>query len=132
MTQITDDMRSIARLFGDALENLSKLLRTEIQLAKAEITQKATNAGVGIGMLFGAMLLLVPALVLLLMALAIGLVQLGLSPVTSYFLSGCLALVGAAVLAMVGMSRLKPEALKPQVTISEVRRDVAAAKEMTS
>lgn len=132
MTQITDDMRSIARLFGDALQNLSKLLQTEIQLAKAEITQKATKAGVGIGMLFGAMLLLVPALVLFLMAIAIGFVQLGLSPVVAHLLSGCLALVGAAVLAMVGMSRLKPEALKPQVTISEVRRDVAAAKEMAS
>src|SRR5690242_2193897 len=132
MTQIADDMRSIARLFGDALETLSKLIQTEVQLAKAEVTQKAAKAGVGIGVLFGAMLLLVPALVLFLIAIAIWLEQLGLSPVVAHLLSGCLALVGSAILAMVGMSRLKPEALKPEVTISEVRRDVAAAKEMTS
>ena len=132
MTQIADDMRSIARLFGDALETLSKLIQTEVQLAKAEVTQKAAKAGVGIGMLFGAMLLLVPALVLFLIAIAIWLEQLGLSPVVAHLLSGCLALVGSAILAMVGMSRLKPESLKPEVTISEVRRDMAAAKEMTS
>jgi len=132
MTQIADDMRSIARLFGDAVENLSKLIQTEIQLARTEITEKATKAGMGAGMLLGAMLLLVPALVLFLIALAIWLNQLGLSPVTAHLLSGCVALVISAVLASVGLSRLKPESLAPRTTMSEVRRDIAAAKEMTS
>src|SRR3954471_12690350 len=121
MTQITDDVRSIARLFGDAVENLSKLIQTEIQLARTEITEKATKAGMGAGMLLGAMLLLVPALVLFLIALAIWLNQLGLSPVTAHLLSGCVALVISAVLASVGLSRLKPESLAPRTTMSEVR-----------
>jgi hypothetical protein len=132
MTQLAEDVRSISRLFGDALENLSKLMRTEIQLARAEISEKATKAAVGAGMLFGALLLLVPALVLFLIALAIWLVELGLSPVAAHFIAGGLALIASVVLALVGASRLKPSALTPQVTIREVQRDIAAAKEMTS
>ena len=132
MTQIAEDVRSISRLFGDALENLSKLLRTEIQLARAELSEKASQAAVGAGMLVGALFLLTPALVLFLIAFAIWLGQLGLSPVTAHFLSGCVALVASAVLAFVGASRLKPSALAPKVTIREVKQDVAAAKEMTS
>jgi hypothetical protein len=31
---------------------------------------------------------------------------------------------------MVGMSHLKPENLKPKVTMQQVQRDVATAKEM--
>jgi hypothetical protein len=132
MTQIAEDVRSISRLFGDALENLSKLLRTEIQLARAEISEKASQAAVGAGMLVGALFLLTPALVLFLIAFAIWLGQLGLSPVTAHFLSGCVALIASGALAFAGASRLKPSALKPQVTIREVNKDVAAAKEMTS
>ena len=132
MTQIGEDVRSISRLFGDALENLSKLLRTEIQLARAEISEKASQAAVGAGMLVGALFLLTPALVLFLIAFALWLIQLGLSPVTAHFLSGCVALIASAALAFVGASRLKPSALTPQVTIREVKQDIAAAKEMTS
>jgi hypothetical protein len=132
MTQIAEDVRSISRLFGDALENLSKLMRTEIQLARAEISEKVSKAAVGAGMLIGALFLLTPALVLFLIAFAIWLTQLGLSPVTAHFLAGCVALIAAAILAYIGASRLKPSALTPQVTIREVNKDIAAAKEMTS
>jgi len=132
MTQIGEDVRSISRLFGDALENLSKLLRTEIQLARAEISEKASKAAVGAGMLVGALFLLTPALVLFLIALAIWLTHLGLSPVTAHFLAGCVALIASAALAFIGAARLKPSALTPQVTIREVNKDIAAAKEMTS
>ena len=132
MTQITDDMRSISRLFGDALDNLSKLIRTEVQLARAEVTEKASKAAIGAGMLFGAMLLLIPALVLFLMALAAWLISLGLSPVTAHFLSGCVALAISGIMAYLGYERLKPSSLTPRETIREVKRDIAAAKEMAS
>src|SRR4030095_3946372 len=132
MTQITEDIGSISRLFGDALDNLSKLIRTEVQLARAELTEKASKAAIGAGMLFGAMLLLIPALVLFLIALAAWLISLGLSPVTAHFLSGCVALVVSGILAYVGFERLKPSSLAPRETLREVKLDIAAAKEMAS
>src|SRR5437763_16587533 len=105
MTQITDDVRSIARLFGDAFENLSKLIQTEIQLARTEITEKASKAAIGAGMLFGAVMLLIPALVLFLMALAIWLVGLRLSPAVAHSLAGGVAVAISGILAGVGPSR---------------------------
>src|ERR1051325_7443211 len=113
MTQIADDMRSIARLFGDAVANLSNLIQTEIQRARTEITEKAIQAGIGAGMLVGAMIFLTPALVLFLIAFAIWLTQLGLSPVTAHLLAGCVALVISAILAGLGPLRLKPEGAPP-------------------
>jgi hypothetical protein len=132
MTHITEDVRSISRLFGDALESFSKLLQTEIRLARAELSQKASQAATGAGLLVGALLLLIPSLVLFLLALAEWLTELGLSPITSHALSGLVALILAGVLALMGMARLKPASLAPQATVEEVRRDMAAAKEMTS
>lgn len=132
MTQIADDVRSLSRLFGDALETLSKLIRTEIQLARAELTQKAGRAAVGVGMLLGALFLLTPALVLFLIALAIGLTQAGLSPILAHVLAGAVALIAAGVLTALGIQRLKPDELAPRTTIDEVRQDIAAAKEMAS
>jgi len=132
MTQISDDVRSISRLFGAALDNLSKLIRTEVQLARAEVTEKAGKAAVGAGMLLGGMLLLIPALVLYLMAIAAWLVSHGFSPVTAHLLSGTIALIAAAILACLGLQALKPAALAPRETMREIERDIVAAKEMTS
>jgi hypothetical protein len=130
MTDLSHDARSISRLLGDAFEQLSQLLQTEIRLARAELADKATSAGIGVGLLFGGLLLIVPALVLFLIALALFLVQQGLSPVGAHLVSG---LVGAAlggVLIGIGLQRLKPSALTPDTTIRQVQKDIAAAKEI--
>ena len=108
------------------------MIRTEVQLARAEVTEKASQAAVGAGMLFGAMVVLIPAVVLFLIALAVWLTSLGLSPVAAHLLSGCVALVVSGILVAVGLARLKPSSLAPNATIREVKRDIAAAKEMTS
>jgi hypothetical protein len=41
------DIHTIPRLFGDAVEQLGKLVSSEIKLAKAELSQKITQAGIG-------------------------------------------------------------------------------------
>jgi hypothetical protein len=130
MADIRSDARSISRLLGDAFEQLSLLVQTEIRLARAELADKATRAGTGVGLVFGGLLLMVPALVLFLMALAQFFTGLGLSPVTAHFLSGLVGAALSAVLIMVGLNRLKPSELTPDVTIRQVQKDIAAAKEI--
>jgi hypothetical protein len=49
-----DSRASVGELFSDVAEDLSTLLRQEVDLAKAEIRQSATRAGKGAGMLAGA------------------------------------------------------------------------------
>ena len=127
---LSNDLNAIPRLFGDAVEQLGKLVQNEAQLARAELTQKMTQAGIGAAYVAGAAILSIPALVLLLIALALWLTQLGLSPVLAHLAAAACGAVISAVLAMVGMSHLKPENLKPKVTMQQVERDVATVKEM--
>ncbi|RKT76843.1 putative superfamily III holin-X [Terracoccus luteus] len=48
------DDRSIGELLGAVGQDLTTLLRQEVELAKAEVKQSATRAGAGAGMLGGA------------------------------------------------------------------------------
>jgi len=130
MTDLRTDARSISRLLGDAFEQLSQLFQTEIRLARAELADKAAQAGVGVGLLFAGLLVMMPALVLLLIALALFLTGFGLSPVTAHLLSGLAAAVISGVLMIVGLARLKPSSLSPDTTIRQVQKDIAAAKEI--
>ena len=130
MTDLNNDARSISRLIGDAFEQLSHLVQTEIRLARAELADKARSAGIGVGLLFGGLLLIVPALVLFLIALALFLVQQGMSPVGAHLLSGLVGAVLGGVLIGIGLQRLKPSSLTPDTTIRQVQKDIAAAKEI--
>jgi hypothetical protein len=49
-----DSRPSVGELFSDVAEDLSTLLRQEVDLAKAEIRESAARAGKGAGMLAGA------------------------------------------------------------------------------
>ena len=130
MTDLRSDAHSISRLLGDAVEQLSHLIQTEIRLARAELADKATRAGIGVGLLFGGLLLMVPALVLFLIALALFLTNLGLSPVTAHLLAGAIGAGASAVLLVSGLARLKPSGLMPDTTIRQIQKDIAAAKEV--
>ena len=127
---LSDDMHAIPRLFGDAVEQLGKLVTNEVQLAKVELTEKVSQAATGAAYVGAAALFAIPVLVLLLMSLALFLQKMGLSPPVARLASaGCGAIV-CGVLAMVGLSYFKADQLKPKVTIQQVERDVATAKEL--
>lgn len=49
-----EDDRSIGELISAVSEDFSTLMRQEVELAKAEVRQSATQAGAGIGLLSGA------------------------------------------------------------------------------
>jgi len=127
---LSDDFNAIPKLFGDAVEQLGKLVQNEAQLARAEISQKITQAGIGAAYVAGAAILCIPVLVLLLITLALWLTQLGLSPVLAHLVSGLVGAVTSGVLAAVGLSYFKAENLKPKVTLQQVQRDVTTAKEL--
>jgi uncharacterized membrane protein YqjE len=130
MSDLGNDARSISRLLGDAFEQLSQLVQTEIRLARAELADKAAQAGMGAALVFGGALLIVPALVLFLIALALFMIQQGMSPVVAHVLAGVVGAVLGGVLIIVGLGRLRPSSLTPDVTIRQVRKDIAAAKEI--
>ena len=122
------DSRPISELLSDALNQLSALIRTEIQLARTEIAGKAARAALGLAMLGGAMAVAIAALVLLLMSLAEQLDNV-MPKGLALLIAG---LIGAAIsggLAWVGLQRMRAEELAPKRTIEQLQRDAAAAKE---
>ena len=122
------DFRTIASLMGDALSQFSKLFQNEIDLAKAELGEKAQQVSVAAGFLMGAAILVIPALIMVLLALSAALVEGGWSEPAAHILSALVAMVFAAIFAVVGMQKLKPENLKPEETMQQLERDKAAVK----
>ena len=127
---LSDDLHAIPRLVGDAVEQLGKLVQNEANLARAEVSQKIARGGMGATFVVCAAVLAIPVLVLLLIAFAIWLTQVGISPVTAHVLSAACGGVVSVILAVIGLSYLKSEALKPETTLQQLKRDVIAAKEM--
>ena len=109
---------------------MGKLVQNEVQLARAEVSQKLTQAGTGAAFIGAGAILIIPVLVMLLTAMALWFNQLGFSSVASYLLAAFAGGVISVALAMIGMSYLKLGNLIPKVTVQQVGRDVAAVKEL--
>jgi hypothetical protein len=122
--------RSIPELFSDALGQLAKLVSNEFELARAEMAEKAAKAGRAAGLIAGGAVFFIPALVMILLAVAAGLMHAGVSDPVAYLITGIGAAAIGGVLVWVGLSRLSGDALKPKVTLEQMERDKMAAKEM--
>jgi hypothetical protein len=122
--------RSIPELFSDAVGQLAKLVGNEFELARAELSEKASQVGRAAGMIGAGAVILMPALVLLLFAVSAALISAGFSQPVAYLLTGGGAALVSGALIATGMNRLSGDALKPSVTLEQVQRDKAAAKEM--
>jgi len=124
-------IRSIQDLAGDAVGQLAKLIRNEFDLARAELSAKAGQAGRATALIGAGAIILIPALVVLLFAIASAIMSAGLSEPVAYAVTGGGALILALALIMVGINRLSPSKLKPALTLEQVQRDQMAVKEMT-
>ena len=121
--------RSVSELFSDALNQFSALLRNELQLARKEMSLKASEATTAVALLVGAGLFLIAVLVELLAALAAWMQELGTAPSLAHLIAGGVGLLIVALLGGIGMHRLKANSLAPQRTFNQLQQDVAAAKE---
>ena len=87
--------RSIPDLVSDAFAQLAKLVGNEFDLARAELAEKAAQVGRAAALIGAGAIILIPALVLLLFAVAAALIHAGLSQPVSYLITG----VGAAMVS---------------------------------
>src|SRR4051794_38467299 len=122
--------RSIPDLVSDAFAQLAKLVGNEFDLARAELADKASQVGRATAIIGAGAVLAIPALVLLLFAVAAALIRAGLSEPVAYLITGGGAAVISGGLIAMGLSRLSGDALKPTVTLQQVERDKMAVKEM--
>lgn len=106
---------------------MSTLVRSEVDLAKAEVTTGLKVAGKGAGMLGAAAFVALLGLIFLFHTLAYVLdIWLPLS--ASYGIVTALLLLIAAILALLGKKSVSSAKPKPEQAIAEAQKTVAAVK----
>jgi hypothetical protein len=124
------DDRSIGELFSELSRETTTLLRQEVQLAKAEMTQKASQVGKNVGFLvIGGVVAYTGVLALV----AAGIILLG--QVIPYWLSALIfGLVIAAIglfLVVKGANTLRQEDPTPRQTVETLKEDSQWLKNQT-
>jgi hypothetical protein len=122
--------QSIGELLKELSQETSTLVRQELELAKAEVTEKGKQAGVGAGMVGGAGAAGLMALIALTLTLIFAM---------DTFMKGWLAALivtlvwgaVAGVLALQGRNRIKEATPPAPQTIETVKEDVQWAKSQT-
>ncbi len=127
-TPNTTPERTLGQLVADATQDVSTIVRSEIDLAKAEITADAKQAGKGAGMFAGAGVLGFLGVVLLLFAVVYGLVAAGLPVWLSFLIVAVVLFVVAGILALVGKKAVKKVQGKPERAIVTTQETIAAIK----
>jgi Flp pilus assembly protein TadB len=129
----TEDLRdrSMGELLKQLSEQTTRLVHQELELAKAELTQKGRQAGAGVGLFGGAGALGLAALGALTACFI-----LALDAVMPAWLAALLVAVVYGIIAFVlvkqGQARIKRATpLVPEQTIETVKEDVQWAKTQT-
>jgi protein-S-isoprenylcysteine O-methyltransferase Ste14 len=126
--------KSLAALFSDLTRDTVELVRQEIALARAELSQKVSTAqGALASMAVGAAVILA-GLFLLLQAVVHGLAQVlppDMAPWLSPLIVGLIVAVIGWAMLKAGKAKLDPDNLVPQRTMDSLRRDKAVVQEKT-
>jgi uncharacterized membrane protein YqjE len=129
---MADPDRPIAELLRDFSEQTSRLIRSEMELARAELTEKGVRAGLGIGMFGGAGTLALCSLGALTAAVILLLATAMTSWLAALIVCAALAIV-AGVLALTGRTKLKQAVPPvPSQTTESVKEDVQWTKTRAS
>ena len=128
MAQLRDE-RSLGDLFSELSRETTTLVRQEMQLAKAELTQSATEAARGIGMLVAGGAVAYAGLLFVLLAIVFGLIEAGWDPWVSALVVGLVVVAIGGVLVLRARESLKPANLAPKKTVETLKEDAEWAKE---
>lgn len=126
----TDPNKSTGGLLSDALTHVSSLVRSEVDLARAEVNENLKSAGVAIGMIVGAAVVALTALNVLSAALVAALAEVGIPAGWSALIVGVIFAIIAYVMLNRGTNDLKLSSLAPTRTAKNVKRDARAVKEV--
>ncbi|HYP42038.1 MAG TPA: phage holin family protein [Chloroflexia bacterium] len=128
MSQNRDD-RSLGELFAELARETSTLVRQEVALARAELSQKAGQVGRDLGFLAIGGAIAYAGLLAIIAAIIIALATLGLPWWLSALLVGLVVAGIGYFLVQKGLSALKRESLAPRQTLDTLKEDVEWIKE---
>ena len=119
--------RSLGQLVADATADISTIVRSEIALAKAEITGEAKIAGRGAGLLAGAAFVGLLGLIFLFHSIA-QIIAIWLPLWAGYLITTGILFALAAILGVVGRNALNKVQPKPERTIKNAQDTIEALK----
>jgi uncharacterized membrane protein YqjE len=121
---------STGELVGRLTDQVTRLVRDEVRLAQAEVTQKAKRLGIGAGLLGGAGVVALLGVNALIVALILGIATSGLPGwVAAIIVAAALFLV-AGVLALLGKKEAQGATPPlPTEALASVQADIATVKE---
>ena len=128
MRQINEE-RSLGDLFGDLTREMGTLVRQEVELAKTEMTQKASQAGKNVASMAAGGAVAYAGFLAILAGIIIGIASLGVPWWLSAFIVGLVVTGVGYFLIQKGRDALKQESLAPRQTINTLKEDAEWAKE---
>ena len=124
------EQTSVGDIIGNISDDLSKLFRQELELAKAELRQEATKTGKAAGMLGGAGFAGYLAVVLLSFAAVFGLANIMDAGWAALIVAAVWAVIGAVLYAN-GRKKLKTVDPMPRRTVDTLKEDAQWLKNPT-
>ena len=124
------DLQTVATLTSAAISQFAKLFQNEMDLAKAEVGEKFSKIGGAIAYIGAGAILVIPALVMALFALAAAMIAGGWSEPVSYLIAAVVAAAIAGILFIVGLKRLDTSNLAPRETVRQLEKDKDTVKGM--
>ncbi|HYC18351.1 MAG TPA: phage holin family protein [Pseudolabrys sp.] len=119
--------KGVVDLAGDAFKEVAILLQTELQLLRAEISEKLTFTALSAALIGAGALLLMATIVLLLQAAIAGLIAYGFSvPIAILIVAVATLLVGTGLIWF-GVNRLSLDRLAPSKTLDQLQKDSTIA-----
>ncbi|HEY1119508.1 MAG TPA: phage holin family protein [Acidimicrobiales bacterium] len=122
---------SLAELMGRLGDDVSSLVTTQLEIAKAELKQEATQGAKSAGLLGGGAVAGYIAVLLLSFALAWGINDAVENTWAGFLVVGVLWGIVAAALAATGKKKMD-EVRGPQATTAELKADRALAQDLRS
>ena len=122
------ELRTVATLTSAALSQCAKLFQNEVDLAKTEFAEKFSKIGNAMAYIGAGAILVIPALVMALFALAAALIAGGWSEPISYLIAAVIAAAIAGILCLVGIKRLDAGNLVPRETVRQLEKDKDTVK----
>jgi len=120
---ITKDERTLGEMFAELSRETRTLVQQELQLAKTELTEKASKLGKGAGLIVGGGLIAYGGLLAIIAALVLITIALGVPPWAAALVGGVLAAGIGYLLIRSGFAALKPQGLTPRKTIDTLKED---------
>jgi hypothetical protein len=126
------DEPGLFHALSDTVSRATDLIQLEVRVFRAELDEKLSHVKAGLSLIVSGAIFMAGALLLLLQAAVLGLVDAGLSPALATLLVAGAAIVIGVAFMLTGRKQMSGDTLAPERTIHHLQRDTRLVKEKLS